>query len=62
MSGKLSGDWAKSKKGEDRRSNRTRQYYKIADRKMESNNSPEIPYRGTHASETPGLTSGQNNG
>ena len=36
----------KAEKGEDRRSNRTRQNNKGADRKMESNDSPEIPDRG----------------
>ena len=34
----------KENKGEDRRSSKTRQ--KSADRKMESNDSPEIPDRG----------------
>ena len=33
-------------KGEDRRSNRTRQNDKRADRKMESNDRPEIPDKG----------------
>ena len=45
-------------KAEDRRSNRTRQNNKRADRKMESNDSPEseIPNRG-ETSEEPGLPS-----
>ena len=47
----------KAKMGEDRRSNRTRSNNKSADRKMESNDSPEIPDRG-ETSETPGLPSG----
>ena len=42
-------------------SNRTRQNNKGADRKMESNDSPEITYRG-ETSEEPGLPSGQKNG
>ena len=33
-------------KGEDRMSNRTRQNNKGVDRKVESNDSPEIPHRG----------------
>ena len=43
------------------RSNRTRQNNTGADRKMESNDNPEIPDRG-ETSEDPGLPSGQNNG
>ena len=35
----------KADKGEDRRINRTRQNNKRADRKLESNDSPEIPDR-----------------
>ena len=35
-----------AEKGEDRRSNRTRQNNKTADGKVELNNSPEIPDRG----------------
>ena len=42
-------------------SNRTRQNNKTADRKMEPNDSPEIPDR-EEASEVPGLPSGQKNG
>ena len=41
-------------------SNRTRQNNKTADRKLESNDSPEIPDRGETAEE-PGLPSGQKN-
>ena len=47
----------KQKKGEDRMSNRTRQNNKIADRKMDSNDSPEITDR-EETSEEPGLLSG----
>ena len=36
----------KAEQGEDRRSNRTRQNNKRAARKMESNDSPDIPDRG----------------
>ena len=50
----------KLKKGEDRRSNRTRQNNKRADRKMESNDNPEIPERGK-TSEESGLPWGPNN-
>ena len=42
-------------------SNRTRQNNKRADRKVESNDSPEIPDR-EETSEEPGLPSGQKNG
>ena len=42
-------------------SNRTRQNNKTADRKMESNDSPEIPDRG-ETSEEPGLPSGNDEG
>ena len=42
-------------------SNRTRQNNKEADRKMESNDSPEIPIR-RETSEEPGFPSGQKNG
>ena len=42
-------------------SNRTRQNSKGADRKVESNDSPEIPDRGETSEET-GLPSGQKNG
>ena len=42
-------------------SNRTRQNNKGAERKMESNNSPEITNKG-EKSEEPGLPSGQKNG
>ena len=56
------GDWAKSRnKEEDRVSNRTRQNNKRADRKRESNDSPEIPDMG-ETSEELGLPSGQSNG
>ena len=41
-------------------SNRTRQNNKRADRKMQSNDSPEIPNR-EETSEEPGLPSGQQN-
>ena len=41
-------------KGEDRRSNSTRKNNQRADRKMESNDSPEIPDRGKK-SEAPSL-------
>ena len=59
MSGKQAGDWAKSrKKGEDKMSNRTRQNNKRADRKIELNDSPEIPDRG-ETSEELGLPLGQ---
>ena len=51
----------KQKQGEDRMSNRTRQNNKGADRKMESNDSPEIPDRG-ETSKEPGLPSSQKNG
>ena len=37
------GQKGKRKKGEDRRSNRTRQNNKTADRKVQSNDSPGIP-------------------
>ena len=43
--------------GEDKRSNRIWQNNKGVDRKMESNDSPEIPDRG-ETSEEPGLPSG----
>ena len=46
----------KQNKIEDRMSNRTRQNSKKADRKMESNGSPEIPDMG-ETSEAPGLPS-----
>ena len=36
----------KAEKGEDRRRNRTRQNNKTADRKVESNDSPDIPDKG----------------
>ena len=42
-------------------SNRTRQNNKTADRKMESNDSPEIPDR-EETSEEPDLPSNQKNG
>ena len=42
-------------------SNMTRQSNKRADRKMESNESPEMPDR-EETSEEPGLPSGQKNG
>ena len=42
-------------------SNRTRQNNTRADRKIESNDSPEIPDR-EETSEEPGLPSGQRNG
>ena len=48
-------------KQEDRMSNMTRQNNQGADRKMESNDSPDIPDRGK-TSEVPGLPSGQKNG
>ena len=48
------------KQGEDRMSNRTRQNNNGADRKMESNDSPNIPDRG-ETSEEPGLPSGHTN-
>ena len=51
----------KAEKGEHRRSNRTRQNNKRADRSMESDDSHHIPDRG-ETSEEPGLPSGQNNG
>ena len=51
------GTGPKAEKGDNRRSNRARQNNKTADRKMESNDSPEIPDRG-EISENPGLTSG----
>ena len=38
----------KAEKGEDRRNNRIRQHNKRADRKVESNDSPEIPDSGRH--------------
>ena len=41
--------------------NRTGQNSKGADRKMESNDSPELPDKG-ETSEEPGLPSGQKNG
>ena len=43
--------------GGGRRSNRTRQKNKRGDRKVESNDSPEIPDRG-ETSDIPGLPSG----
>ena len=49
----------KQKEGDDRRSNRTMQNNnKRADRKVESNGSPEIPDRGGETSEMFGLPSG----
>ena len=42
-------------------SNRTRQNNKRAGRKMESNDSPEVPDK-EETSEEPGLPSGQQNG
>ena len=51
----------KQKQGEDRMSDRTRQNNKGADRKMESNDCPEIPDSG-ETSEELGLASGQKNG
>ena len=42
-------------------SNRTKQNNKTADRKMESNDSPDIPDRG-ETPEEPGFPSGQKNG
>ena len=51
----------KAEKGEDRMSNRTRQNNNKADRKMKSNDSPEITDRG-ETSEKPGLPAGQKNG
>ena len=56
---KLAGDWAKSRKGGE--FSKTRQNNKSANRKTESNDSPEIPDRG-ETSEEPGLPAGQNNG
>ena len=50
----------KAEKGETNMSNRTRQNNKRADRKMELNDSPEIPDR-EETSEDPGLPSGQKN-
>ena len=47
----------KRKKEEDRKGNRTRQKNKKGDRKVESNDSPEIPDRG-ETSNIPGLPSG----
>ena len=45
---KRSGEWAKSKKGQDRKSNRTRQKNKRGDNmeKWDQTDSPEIPDRG----------------
>ena len=51
----------KTGKGADRRSDRTRQNNKRADRKMESNDSPEIPDREETSKELD-LPSGQKNG
>ena len=48
-------------KKEDRMSNRTRQNNKTADRKMESNDSPEISASRSETSEVPGLPLGQLN-
>ena len=50
------------KKGEDRMSNGTGQNNKRTDRKMESNDSPEVPDRGWETSEEPGLPSGPQRG
>ena len=51
----------KAEKGEDRRSNMNRQNNKRTDRKMKSNDSPEIPDRG-ETSEESGIPLGQTNG
>ena len=62
----ISGKWAgdrlgqKQEKWEDRMSNGTRQNNKRVDKKMESNDSPEIRER-EETSEELGLASGQNN-
>ena len=45
------------KKGQDRKSNRTRQKNRRGNSKVESNDSPEIPHRG-ETSDIPGLPSG----
>ena len=48
FSEKSSGEWTsrQKRKKKDKKSNRTRQKNKRGDRKVESNDSPEIPDRG----------------
>ena len=49
MGEKKSEEWAKSRKGLDRKSNRTRQKSKRGDiQKWDQTESPEIPDRGRH--------------
>ena len=57
---KKTGKWAKSRKGQDRKSNRTMQKNKRGDnyRKWDQTDSPEIPDRG-ETSEISGLLSGE---
>ena len=57
FSGKSSGEWTSRQKKSDRKRNRISQKNKTVDRKVESNDSPEIPARGKTA-DIPGLPSG----
>ena len=57
FSEKSSDERTSKQKKKDRKGNRSRQKNKRGDSKVESNDNPEIPYRG-ETSDIPGLPSG----